>query len=129
MSKATHDYSQMQHEARHLLRIDYRWEKSCPGTYAVTATIPSWPVPMGVVWFRDVGNTAIETLSSFVDSRVRRCGVRTQIHRWMLASFPSVNRIITTSGTDYGLAWLKATGFKVNPRTKDWEYHRRAGDG
>ena len=122
------EYTQMRWEARHHLRIDYRWEKSCPGTYAVTACIPSCPVPMGIVWFRDIGNTGIESLSSFVDPRVRRCGVRTAIHRWMLRTFPNVNRVIATSGTDYGMGWMKAAGFKVNPKTKDWEYHRKAGD-
>lgn len=121
-------YAGMIHEAKHHLKIEYRWEKAHPGTYAVTASIPSCAHPMGVVWFRDIGNTAIETLGSFVDSRVRRCGIRSAIHRWMLRSWPNVNRIITTSGTDYGQAWLKATGFKVNPRTKDWEYHRKPTD-
>jgi hypothetical protein len=119
------EYAYMQWEAKNRLSIEYRYEKAHPGTYAITATIPLMPTPMGIVWIRFPGNTAIETLNSFVDSRVRRCGIRTAIHKWMLAQWPEVTRIITTSGTDYGLPWLKATGFKLNPRTKDWEYTRK----
>lgn len=122
------EYAQMIFEAKYHLRIEWRWEKAHPGTYAVTASIPSCAHPMGIVWFRDVGNTAVETLGSFVDSRVRRCGVRSAIHRWMLKTFPNVNRVITTSGTDYGMAWMKAAGFKKNPKTKDLEYTRKAGE-
>ena len=121
------DYAYMQWEAKHWLIIDYRHEKRHPGTYAITASIPIQPHPMGIVWIRFPGNTTIETLGSFVDSRVRRCGIRTAIHNWMLTQWPEVQRVITTSGTDYGQAWLKATGFKLNPKTKDLEFLRPRG--
>lgn len=122
------DYADMQNEAKASLDLSWHYEPGCPGTVAVVATIPSMPLPMGIVWIRFPGNHTIETLGSFVDSRVRRCGVRTAIHRFMLSTWPEVRKVITTSGTDYGLPWMKATGFRFRETTGDWEYVRRRSD-
>lgn len=112
--------------AKHLL-VDFAWEGTCPGTMLVRATVPSFPFPVGVVWFRFEPNATISVYQSFVTDHFRRCGVRSAIHRAMLARYPSVRRVVTGRSTADGQAWLAATGFR-RLSNGDWEYRRRKGD-
>lgn len=83
-----------------------------PGTYAAEAHLKYLPVPAGVVWFRFISNnTEIEILNSSVMEFLRRCGIRTEIHRYLIGCYPNTKAIVTASGTADGIAWLKATGF------------------
>lgn len=118
-------YQYMRDQARNELIINWQYTEGHPGTVQITGSIACCPSPMGIVWIGFTLNDTIETYGSFVDSRVRRCGVRTAIHNYILDSFPEVDRIVTASGSSYGQPWLIATGFKQNERG-DWIFKRKA---
>ena len=99
-----------------------------PGCEEIHLCVECLPWPVGMVWYRWVGNSTIETLHSYVFERLRRCGIRTALHESLIQSYPQATRFITASGSkDGGEAWLKATGFKKNRRTGDWEFVVKRG--
>ena len=109
------------------VRIGYS-ETACPGTYAAQAMVYGLPMPIATVWFRHVGNATMDTLQSFVITPLRRCGLRTLLHRDMIKAYPECNRVVTGSGSpEGGKAWLKATGFKQNAEG-DWVYRIKKRD-
>lgn len=105
--------------ARENLLMTGDYLKAFPGTYQITALVPEMPQPLGAVWIRFEGDTTISVLNSWVFEPVRRCGVRSAMHRHMLAIFPSCDRVVTGLSTLDGRAWMQANGYT---RTKDgWE--------
>lgn len=109
------------------IRIGYS-ETTCPGTYAVEATIGGLPMPIATVWIRHSGNKTIETLQSYVMAPLRRCGLRTLMHRRMIRDYPSTSKVTTGAGSkEGGKAWLQSTGFKQNAEG-DWVYRVKKRD-
>ena len=111
-------------EARDPTKRQFWWgETKIPGSSEIHVCVPSLPWPVGMVWYRWVGNSTIETLHSYVFERLRRCGLRTAMHESLILAYPTLKRIITASGSKAGgEAWLKASGFKRNRQTGDWEF-------
>lgn len=106
-------------EARNELALSWGWEKSCPGTSVVTATIPSMPMPVGTVWYRFHDHETLTILNSFVWEAVRRCGVRTRLHQYLLEIYPGVRKVETGYSTLDGRGWLQSAGFK-RKANGDW---------
>lgn len=117
-------YKYMRDQARNNLVLNWQHIEGHPGTIQITASIPCCPCPMGVVWITFPMNGTIESQSSFVDARVRRCGIRTAIHNYMLDTFPDIYRIVAASGSYDGQHWMEATGFKQNKKG-DWIFTRK----
>lgn len=89
---------------------------SCPGTFTIEANLWTMAYPLAAVWYQFVDGRTIQVMNSFVTAGVRRCGLRTFLHEKMIDAYPTVNRIISDSGTREGAAWMKAVGYQ---RTKD----------
>ena len=91
------------------------------GIHTIEAYHCDFVGPVAVVWFLFSARDRIEILNSYVDERLRRCGLRTYIHEAFLRYYP--NRVIVShSGSKYGLAWMKATGYKLTE--SGWEYRK-----
>lgn len=114
----------MRDQARNELILNWQSVVGHPGTYLITASIPCAPCPMGQVYITFPMNGTIESQSSFVDARVRRCGIRTQIHNYMLETFPDIYRVVAASGSYDGQNWMEATGFKQNNKG-DWIFTKK----
>ena len=85
---------------------------SISGTFSIEATISSYSCPVGIIWFHWVGNSTIELLYSFVLPELRRCGIRTKMHKILLEGYKSnLQTIITGAGTKDGKPWLKKMKF------------------
>lgn len=95
---------------------------SIPGCATIEATHVDFPMPLATVWYRATYGH-IEVLNSFVFEFVRRCGLRTFLHRQLIEAYPSALLITTGAGTPDGLRWLKATGFRW--RETGWELRIR----
>jgi hypothetical protein len=100
-------------EARRRLTVHFSQCECTPGTFRAEATVPSFSAPVGTVWYTWVGNHTLEIGHSFVWEKLRRCGIRTTIHRQMLEWYaPTLRRVITGAGSAEGSRWLRATGFR-----------------
>lgn len=96
------------------------YHSGVPGTFVCEAHVNAMPYPIGLVWFRHVGNNKIlESLNSFVMDELRRSGIRTKMHRYLIEAYPDVTTFITGNATSSGMKWLKATGFKQD-RFGNW---------
>lgn len=96
---------------------------SVPGVFTIEARLPDMPYPLAIVWYRLLHRTTeIEILNSLVFERLRRCGLRTWLHKELCAAYPAVKKIVTEGGTESGLAWLRSAGFKRRPADNCWEY-------
>lgn len=89
-----------------------------PGVYTLEAYIHAVPQPIGMVWYCRTGNTTLEILNSWVNPRIRRQGVRTKIHKYML-TIAGIDTIVTLGSTKLSLPWLKKMGFKKQ-ESGDW---------
>lgn len=78
--------------------------------------------PICVVWFNFCANDRIQVLNSYVDERLRRCGLRTMVHKQMLEWYPN-RTIVSSHGTKSGQAWMKAVGYKQTEA--GWEFKRK----
>lgn len=88
-------------------------ETAVPGTFMVSATYPHYPMPVGMVWFRMIGNYRIvEIIGSYVPEGLRRQGIRTQIHEFMKGNLYRVSAFHTDAATEDSEQWLKNQGFK-----------------
>jgi hypothetical protein len=106
-------------------RVLIQWLPSgVAGTYTATASVESLPFPIARVDYRFVGypEAAIDVLMSTVHPYLKRCGLRTLIHKTMLTAYGQINLIRTDNGTPEGRAWMRATGWKQTDR--GWEYRR-----
>jgi hypothetical protein len=95
---------------------------AAPGVRTLEAYHIEMPQPLGIVWFSHCGLKTIEILSSYTESHVQRCGIRTFIHKSMLSGYPTVDRIISGSGTESGKAWMIKQGYTETP--DGWVYQR-----
>jgi hypothetical protein len=103
-------------------QIDYNFSNSSiPGTLSLEVTHQDMSMPIGILWYKWVGNTTLEILYSFIIEDGRRCGVRTFMHKVLIDAYPSANKIITASGNKFSKPWLIKTGFKEN-KDGDWVY-------
>jgi hypothetical protein len=101
--------------------FSFAWT-NVPGCRTIAVCIPSLGFPVGTVWFRFDGNRSIETLHSFVIEKLRRCGLRTALHKHLIWSYPTVRVVLTANGTDDGgEEWLKSAGFTRDKVTGDWK--------
>lgn len=108
-------------------RIIIFGEPRVPGCCTIQVCIPQCPMPVGTVWYRWNGNSVIEVLQSYVVGPLRRCGLRTALHNQMIDSYPTVKKIITAGANDTSKPWLKATGFRINKESGDWEFVVKRG--
>lgn len=100
--------------------IEYRSRLSTvDGTWVLEAIRETFPVPIGNVWFRFVGNKTIEILHSFVWAEVRRCGLRTKMHESMRSQYPQM-KFCTAEGNEMSTPWLEKQGFEQDEVTGDW---------
>lgn len=88
-----------------------------PGTLAAEFVMDDLASPVGTVWFRAVGNATIEILHSYVWPQVRRCGVRTAIHRALQQWYPGFGFMTAESSGPAAKAWLEKMGFVQG---RDW---------
>lgn len=103
-------------------RTFYWARTNVPGCMIASVCVPEFPWPVGTLWYRLVGNLTIEVLHSYVIKELRRCGLRTSLHNYLLRLYPSIQWIITASGSDDGgTAWLEHAGFKQDSLTFDWK--------
>lgn len=91
-----------------------------PGTFCVVATVPNYPAPIGIVWYAAAHTRrTFMVISSYVDPRWRRRGVRTRLNAAIFEGYSPevVDRIVTTHGTkkEGGEAFMKATGYRFVP--------------
>lgn len=106
---------------RHLLCMPGR--AAAPGTLTIELYHLDIPSPIGIVWFGFAANReTIEVFSSWVNEAVRRCGVRSAIHRSMLAYYPTIRRLVSQHGTPDGAAWMSAVGYRQS--ATGWEFVR-----
>lgn len=91
--------------------IQWRYT-SVPGTFVAELVLKWCAWPVGSVWYRDgFHDGVIEICGSYVPDNLRRHGIRTAIHQWMLAMFPKTKRIITRQATEDSRPWLIKMGF------------------
>ena len=72
------------------LTINYR--NSIPACYIIEAIHPNWPMPVGSVWYRFVGNNTIEICESYVTRTCRRQGIRTFLHNSLIKDYPTIKK-------------------------------------
>lgn len=94
-------------------------ETGIPGTLAAEATLPHFPMPVGTVHYRIVGNATIEILQSFVPASLRRCGIRSIMQEKLISWYPKCNIVISGTGTKDGISWMEANGYK-KASNGDW---------
>lgn len=117
-------WRQLRDKLKHENGLSFHYGKAgAPGTFTAEAYHEDCPMPLCVVWFGFVGLNAIQIQNSFTFEYVRRCGLRTFIHRKMLEAYPG-RYILSGAGTKSGQAWMKSVGYK---QTKaGWECHPKA---
>lgn len=94
------------------LRFAFVTDSGVPGTMCLVAIIPSSPIPVGIVWYRVGEVNRLDILSSYVEPRLRRLGIRTAIHERMFYSYSTVTKYYTGQGNEMSTPWLKKNGFK-----------------
>ena len=100
--------------------LTYQFGKAAiAGTFTMEAFHDDCPMPLCVVWFNFCGLDTVQILNSFTFEYVRRSGLRSYLHRKMSEAYPT-RRIISGAGTDSGIAWMKAAGYKQCKA--GWEY-------
>jgi hypothetical protein len=97
------------------LELTLGWSyTSIPGVIVAEALEKTFPMPVGVVWWRFIlKNTAIEILGCYVTVFYRRKGVMTYLHEQLFAAYPDVQKIVTEDGSkEGGKAFMLASGYK-----------------
>lgn len=100
-------------------------EAAASGIHTLEVYHKDFVGPIAVVWFIFSGLDRIEILNSNVDERLRRCGLRTMIHKCMLRFYPT-RIIVSSTGSKLGIAWMKAAGYKQ--AASGWEYRKHLGN-
>lgn len=96
---------------------------SIPGVFTIEVNHFDWPRPIAIVWWRFSGSDGVDVLDSLVQSRLRRCGLRTLLNEFLFRFYPQVQVIRTPDGTRSGLAWMKAVGYRKTD--SGWEFRRK----
>lgn len=97
-----------------------------PGTGIIELHYRALPFPVAVIWWSFTRNgTRIEILNCFTFERLRRCGLMKRLIGKLFEFYPNVRIIQTETGTESGLAFLKALGFKQSKADGCWELRRR----
>ena len=97
-------------------RIDYR-VSAVPGTWVTEYMIDNFAAPIGSVWWRYVGSGTIDILHSYVMKPLRRCGIRTDIHKAMRFSNPKCTFVSGAASGKASRKWMKKMGYK---KDIDW---------
>lgn len=98
-------------------------ESGNAGVHTIEAYHTDFIGPIAVVWYMFSGRDRLEILNSYVDERLRRCGLRTHLHEAFIKFYPE-RVIVSNTGTKTGLAWMKATGYKLVQNGAGWEYRK-----
>jgi GNAT superfamily N-acetyltransferase len=72
-------------------------------------------------WFRHETGNVIAIHNSYVHEPVRRCGLRTALHKKLLEWYPDTRLIVTGRATELSLPYLKKMGFVFNVQMDRWE--------
>jgi len=113
----------MRQTARESLTFSWGWETTNPGTAVIKATIPSYRVPVGLLWLSSVDDRTLFIENCYVLECLRRCGVMTRMHAYMLEIYPQIQRVQTGQSFLDGREWLRANGY-TRKRNGDWVYYR-----
>lgn len=96
------------------------YSNTCKGTFVAEYLADGHPVPIGVVWFRQVGNDTIEVLQSFTETHWRRCGVRTALNDYIIKQLRP-KTVMTATATPKAKKWMLKYGYREQPNG-DWTY-------
>jgi hypothetical protein len=94
-----------------------------PGTFTVEIFHEEMPMPVCVVWFRFFGLEGIEIDNSFTFEYLRRCGLRTMAHNFLVRAYPE-HYFLSGAGTKSGAAWMKAVGYRQT--SAGWEFRPKS---
>jgi hypothetical protein len=103
-------------------KLEFGWsETSCPGCYAIEVKPEKGTTPYGWVWYRHETGHVISISMSYVPEFLRRCGLRTAMHKELLRWFPNTRMIVTGRATESSAPWLLSQGFVFNQDFDRWE--------
>lgn len=97
----------------HEIGLHYLSDCGVPGTIALVATWSPIPSPIATVWYRLAARRdELEIVHSWVREAAQRQGIRSRLNTELFRGYPKCKRIVTQSGTESGLAFMRATGYK-----------------
>jgi hypothetical protein len=97
------------------------------GVWYLSLWVPVTPYPVGHLWFANFLNTydevVVEVYQSFVSPFARRQGVRTRLNDELFTTFKAAV-LMTGDGSKDGIAFMRATGYKLDEATGYWRLLR-----
>jgi GNAT superfamily N-acetyltransferase len=106
---------------RHNPRRTWYWSQTFDGTMVFETSICSVAAPVAIMWVQNVGNTTIDILGMYVGEALRRAGLGRELLDYAIEQLPHVDTVMTQSGTNLGVRFMDAYGFK-RQKNGDWIY-------